>query len=69
MQDFRRRVLALELTAERRVQARLAASLERGPSGAGDRLAAAAANLRLILGPRDIASPEAAVLRQTLAGF
>jgi uncharacterized protein (TIGR02444 family) len=69
MQDLRRRVLALELTAERRAQARLAASLERGPSGAGDRLAAAEANLRLILGPRDIASPEAAVLRQTLGGF
>src|SRR5580704_3091312 len=69
MQDFRRRVLALELIAERRAQARLAASPERGPSSAGDRRAAAEANLRLILGPRDIASPEASVLRQTLAGF
>jgi uncharacterized protein (TIGR02444 family) len=69
MQDLRRRVLALELTAERRAQARLAASLDRGSSGTGERLAAAEANLRLILGPRDIASPEATVLRQTLGGF
>jgi uncharacterized protein (TIGR02444 family) len=69
IQDLRRRVLALELTAERRAQARLAASIGPDWSGAGDRITATEANLRLILGPRDFASPEAIALRQAFAGF
>lgn len=60
--ELRRRVLALEIVAERRVQARLAASVDgRLKSRRGDRLALAEANLRLILGG-DFASEEAEVL-------
>jgi uncharacterized protein (TIGR02444 family) len=66
-QALRRRVLALEIGAERSVQARLAASAPtpRGP-GAADRVAIVEANLRLILGD-DFDLPAGAVLR-ALAG-
>jgi uncharacterized protein (TIGR02444 family) len=68
IRDMRRRVLALELAAERRVQARLAASVRpsRAPA-AVDRAALAEANLRLILGA-DFGSAAALLLRQALAG-
>jgi uncharacterized protein (TIGR02444 family) len=49
IRDLRRRVLALELAAERRVQARLAA-IAAPRHAQGDHRAAAKANLRLILG-------------------
>ena len=67
IQALRRRVLALELAAERRVQARLAASLaSRRRAAAADRSAIAEANLRRILAA-DFAAPEAAALRRALA--
>jgi uncharacterized protein (TIGR02444 family) len=70
LQDMRRRVLVLELAAERRVQARLAASVTvRPPRTAArttDRAALAEANLRLILGA-DFASAEAAAIRRALS--
>jgi uncharacterized protein (TIGR02444 family) len=66
VQDLRRRVLTLEIAAERRVQARLAGSLTRRHAAAtGDRSAHAEANLRLILGP-DSALPEAELLRRAI---
>ena len=66
--DLRHRVLALEIAAERRVQARLAADSPRRKAKAGDRHAVAESNLRLILGD-DFASGQAALLRQLIAGF
>jgi len=69
IQEMRRRVLALEITAERGVQARLAAKLPRRRGAEpGNRAALAAANLRLILGA-DFDAPEGDVLRQVIAGF
>src|SRR5947209_5178479 len=67
---LRRRLLALELAAERRVQSRLAALAfgERSPRLDGDRLAAALANLKLCLGD-DSDSPQAEVLARALAGL
>ena len=69
IQDLRRRVLAVEITAERRAQARLAASLPR-PSRVkpGERAAIAEANLRLILGA-DFEAPETTIVLGTLAKF
>lgn len=67
IQALRRRLSAVELAAERRIQARLAASVA-GRAGKASRLALAEANLRLILGG-DHASLEAAVLRQALAAL
>jgi uncharacterized protein (TIGR02444 family) len=67
MCDLRRRMLVLEIAAERRVQARLAASVARRKGG-GDRRATAEANLRRILGV-DFASGEAALLRETIGGI
>jgi uncharacterized protein (TIGR02444 family) len=67
IEELRRRVLALEVAAERRVQARLAATVA-GRAAKGSRLALAEANLRLILGD-DFASAEAAVLREAVGGF
>lgn len=67
IQEIRRRVLTLEITAERSVQARLAAMLPRRRGGKpGDRAALAEANLRLILGG-DYEAPEAEVLKQVIA--
>jgi uncharacterized protein (TIGR02444 family) len=69
VQEMRKRVLALEIAAERRVQARLAASLPRPPrTRANDRAAIAEANLRLILGA-DFDRLEAAIVVGRLAGF
>lgn len=65
---LRRQVLAVEIAAERRAQARLAATIGRRKPGSGDRHALAEANLRLILGD-DFGSDEAATLRQATAGF
>jgi uncharacterized protein (TIGR02444 family) len=61
---LRREVAAVELTAERRIQQRLAARATRGATE-GDRLAAAEANLALCLADA-AGSAEAAVLRSTL---
>jgi hypothetical protein len=67
MRDLRRRVLALELAAERHAQARLAASITRRRKRTDDRHAIAAANLRLILGG-DFASTETALVLRSVAG-
>jgi uncharacterized protein (TIGR02444 family) len=67
MRDLRRRVLSVELVAERRAQARLAASIARRRKGVGDRHAIAEANLRLILGG-DFASAETALVLRSVAG-
>jgi len=67
---LRRRVGALEIAAERRVQYRLAAQGS-GASGAkpdGDPLAAAQANLALVLGAEAVA-PETLILRDALASL
>jgi uncharacterized protein (TIGR02444 family) len=64
LQDLRRRLLALELAAERRVQYRLAATS--ASLSDADRRAAAEANLALALAA-EAHSPEAALLRQALA--
>jgi uncharacterized protein (TIGR02444 family) len=68
VRDLRRRVLAIEIAAERRVQARLAASVagRQRRNRVADRHAACDANLRLILGS-DFASEEAELLRGTAA--
>jgi uncharacterized protein (TIGR02444 family) len=66
VQALRRRIAALELAAERRVQYRLAANLRYGDPADG-RLAAAQANLALILGAAE--SAEAAALAAALAAF
>jgi uncharacterized protein (TIGR02444 family) len=69
VQALRRRVLAVELAAERRVQARLVASIaRRRDTAAVDRQAAAEANLRLILG-EDFGSAEARLLRRVAAAL
>jgi uncharacterized protein (TIGR02444 family) len=69
IRDLRRRVLALEIAAERRVQTRLAAcAAGRRRAKGADRAALAAGNLRLILGG-DAGSDEAAVLRGAIAGM
>jgi uncharacterized protein (TIGR02444 family) len=67
LQDLRRRLLALELAAERRVQDRLAATVSASLPDA-DRRAAAEANLALALGA-EAQSQEAAVLRQASAAL
>jgi len=68
VQALRRRVLAVELAAERRIQARLVASIARREDAAVDRHAAAEANLRLILGD-EVASDEARLLGRVAAEF
>lgn len=69
LQALRRRLLALELAAERRVQYRLAASrANRTSPGRRDPLGAAEANLARCLGG-DAGSAEARVLRAALAGL
>ena len=67
-QELRRRIAALELAAERRVQYRLAASID-AEGQETDPLAAAEANLGLYLGPARAASSEAAALRTALAAI
>jgi uncharacterized protein (TIGR02444 family) len=67
LQALRRRLITLELAAERRVQYRLAATASALPPGA-DRGTAAEANLALCLGGES-GSAEAAVLRRALAGL
>jgi uncharacterized protein (TIGR02444 family) len=68
-QDLRRRVMALELAAERRVQYRLAASIGGTVDEAADPIAPAEANLALYLGPARSVSAEAAALRAALAAM
>jgi uncharacterized protein (TIGR02444 family) len=68
VRDLRCRVLTLEIAAERRIQARLAASAPRYELEGGDRHAVAEGNLRLILGS-DFTSEEAALLRRLIASF
>lgn len=68
VRDLRRRLLGLEIAAERRAQARLAANLPRRKAKVGDRRALAETNLRLILGV-DFASEEAALLRRLITSF
>ncbi|HWB50066.1 MAG TPA: TIGR02444 family protein [Stellaceae bacterium] len=62
IRDLRCRVLALELAAERRVQARLAKQVPQR-AGESDPRAAAAANLRLILGGEPVPEELDALLR------
>lgn len=68
VQDLRRRIAALELAAERRVQYRLAALLSVADSET-DPIAVAEANLALYLGRECAGSIEAAVLANSLAGL
>jgi uncharacterized protein (TIGR02444 family) len=62
--DLRRRILGLEIEAERRAQARLATDVP-ARQAEGDRHAIAEANLRLILGA-DFGTPDAELVRRTL---
>jgi uncharacterized protein (TIGR02444 family) len=70
LQALRRRILVLELAAERRVQHRLAVTLadRRSDGLPGDRCAAADANLARYLGAA-AGTPEAGVLRAALAAL
>ncbi|HEV2186685.1 MAG TPA: TIGR02444 family protein [Stellaceae bacterium] len=65
IRELRKRVLALEVAAERRIQGRLAASVT-GRVAKARRAALAEANLRLILGA-DFASREGKALSEALA--
>lgn len=65
---LRRRILALELAAERLMQARLAALIADHAAAAGRPLDLAAANLARALGA-EAQSPEAAILRRALAAL
>jgi uncharacterized protein (TIGR02444 family) len=67
IQALRKRVLTLEVAAERRIQARLAARVG-GRAAKGGRAALAEANLRLVLGV-DFTSPEGDALSEALAGL
>ena len=67
-QALRRKIVAVELAAERRVQHRLAAMLDGIDRTESDRLATAAANLALYLGAES-QSPEANVLRNAAAAL
>ena len=64
IRDLRRRILALEIEAERRAQARLAVNVP-ARRAEGDRHAIAEANLRLILGA-DFGSPDAELVRRAM---
>jgi uncharacterized protein (TIGR02444 family) len=71
VQRLRQGIQALELTAEKIVQKRLA-SLAGPPGSDADlipRETAAQANLALYLGPEVTGSPEAAAIREALAAF
>jgi len=65
---LRRRIAVLEITAERRVQYRLAAQRTAVTGAQADRLVAARANLVLYLGD-EARSPEAGVLCRALASL
>lgn len=65
---LRQRLLALEIAAERRAQARLAASVGRGAALGDSRHALAEGNLRLILGD-EFESEEGVLLRRTIAAL
>ena len=67
VRKLRQRVLALEVDAERCVQARLAGTVA-GRAAKSSHAALAEANLRLILGD-DFASPKRAALSEALAEF
>jgi uncharacterized protein (TIGR02444 family) len=67
-QALRRRILNLELAAERQIQHRLAATLADSRAAPGPPLASVAANLALCLG-QEAASTEAEVLRQAVAAL
>ena len=66
IEAMRRRLLVLELAAERRVQARLADIAAAGRKAVARRALLAQANLRLILGA-DFSTPETAVILQAVA--
>jgi len=69
LQALRRRILNLELAAERQIQHRLAATvMDRQAGSATNRIAAAESNLALCLG-EEASSPEADVLRQAVAAL
>jgi uncharacterized protein (TIGR02444 family) len=68
LRELRRKILCLELAAERRVQHRLAAMLDDVDRPNPDRLAMAEANLALYLAS-EAQSPEAALLRSSLAAL
>jgi uncharacterized protein (TIGR02444 family) len=70
LRTLRRRILSLELTAERRVQYRLATipAIEPARKAAAGRLATAKANLTLSLG-NTADSPEADMLRRAIAAL
>lgn len=65
---LRRRVLALEIAAERYVLARLAVALPSRKRRAGDRRALAEANFRLLLGC-DFASDEAKLILKSVMDY
>jgi uncharacterized protein (TIGR02444 family) len=65
---LQQRLLALEIAAERRAQARLAASVRPGAALGDSRNALAEGNLRLILGD-EFESEEGVLLRRTIAAL
>jgi uncharacterized protein (TIGR02444 family) len=71
LRELREGIKAVELSAEKRVQYRLAglAGLAGPDIGAEARRADAEANLALYLGPRVVLTAEASVVRQTGRGF
>jgi len=68
LRELRRKILALELAAERRMQRRLAAMLDGTDGREPDGLATADGNLAIYLGA-EVESPEAALLRASLAAL
>jgi uncharacterized protein (TIGR02444 family) len=68
LRELRRKILGTELTAERRVQHRLAAMLDGVDWTEPDRLATAEANLAFYVGA-EAQSPQAALLRASLAAL
>jgi hypothetical protein len=68
LRELRRKILAVELAAERRVQQHLAAMLDDVDRTNPDRLTTAEANLSLYVGA-EAQSPEAALLRASLAAL
>jgi uncharacterized protein (TIGR02444 family) len=68
-QKLRRRIAAVELAAERRVQARLATLIPEQRPPCAERVEAALANLVVYLGPHTAGLPPALRVRAELAGF